>query len=101
MEDHTRIMPPTSAQQSTKTVEQVLSSAFHELFDLPQVDLDDDFFLLGGHSLLVIRLIRIIERELSVEIHHDVIFEERTVRRIALRITRETGACQEENSEIE
>ncbi|MEU7139766.1 phosphopantetheine-binding protein [Nocardia sp. NPDC046473] len=37
--------------------EQLLGELFAELLDVPTVGVDDSFFDLGGHSLLVIRLI--------------------------------------------
>ncbi|MFE9775275.1 amino acid adenylation domain-containing protein [Streptomyces sp. NPDC005931] len=63
-----------------------LRAMWAELLDLPAVEPDDDFFALGGNSLLALRLIGRMEAELGVELRFGEIFEAPTVRALAERI---------------
>ena len=51
-----------------------------------KVGLDDDFFGLGGHSLVGVRLFAKIKKTFQVDIELAVLFEARTVRQLALVI---------------
>ncbi len=45
-----------------------IASIFQRILEVPQVALDDDFFVLGGDSLLVTRVISAIARSCGVEL---------------------------------
>jgi acyl carrier protein len=47
------------------------------------VGLDEDFFNLGGHSLVGVRLMAKIKKAYLVDLDFGVLFEARTVRRLA------------------
>jgi acyl carrier protein len=66
-------------------IEARLRSLFATLLDLDPGALgdDDDFFELGGDSLLVIKLVARIRRNLDVEISPGDIFDHPTVRGLA------------------
>jgi amino acid adenylation domain-containing protein len=51
-----------------------------ELLDLPAVRLDDDFFALGGNSLLALRMVNRLRTEHGVELALGEVFEARTPR---------------------
>jgi len=63
--------------------ESTLASVASELLRIPQIGPDDDFFLLGGHSLLGTQLIVRIREAFGVEIPLRTLFEQPTVRGLA------------------
>ncbi len=54
--------------------------------------LDDNFFEVGGHSLLVVRMADAIEREFGVEVGLTEIFQQPTLRQLAARLGRRPQA---------
>ncbi|MEU3567296.1 amino acid adenylation domain-containing protein [Kitasatospora sp. NPDC036755] len=63
-----------------------LCALWADLLELPAVAPDDDFFALGGNSLLALRLINRVRAELAVELPFGQVFEAATVRALAGRI---------------
>jgi amino acid adenylation domain-containing protein len=66
--------------------EELLAGLFAEVLGLERVGINDNFFDLGGHSLLVMRLISRIRAELGVELGVRAPFEAPTVARLAKRL---------------
>lgn len=57
----------------------VVAAAFRELFEVPAVGPDDDFFTLGGHSMLAIQLASRLRTQLGLRVPVRVILENPTV----------------------
>lgn len=54
--------------------------------DLSEFSDDDDFFQLGGHSLIMTRIQKAIADDLGVEVSMDELLRESTVNKISARV---------------
>ncbi|WP_160109738.1 non-ribosomal peptide synthetase [Pseudomonas izuensis] len=69
-------------------VEQVLASVWQELLEVEVIGRHDDFFALGGHSLLVVRMTARLRATLGIEVPVNVIFQHPTLIGLAGQIAR-------------
>ena len=89
--------PPVTASLKTSTakpeggVESVLAEWWQELLGVETVGLDDDFFDLGGHSLIAVRMFSKIKKTYQQDLNLSTLFEARTIRQLATLI-RKAGA---------
>lgn len=72
--------------QPTTIVEKKLCILWEELLGIEKIGIHDDFFHLGGNSLLTIQLLARIIKSLNVSITLKDIFENKTVKNIAEKI---------------
>ncbi|MDQ8031968.1 MAG: phosphopantetheine-binding protein, partial [Bordetella sp.] len=72
-----------AAAPARDALEQVVAASVAALLERPQVGIHDDFFQLGGHSLLVIRLVTRLRKQLRVEVEPGVVFDHPTVAQLA------------------
>lgn len=70
--------------------QKALASLWQNLLDVEQAGLDDDFFALGGHSLLVVRLIHEIKAQLHAEVPVADVFQYSTLGALADTIGQHT-----------
>jgi acyl transferase domain-containing protein/thioesterase domain-containing protein len=75
---------------SKDEVEAVLASWWQELLGVDNVGLDNDFFDLGGHSLIAVRLFSKIKKTYRLDLGLSTLFEARTIRQLA-QLIRQVG----------
>ena len=80
-----------------ESIEGTLAASWQDLLGVEQVGLDDDFFALGGHSLVGVRLFAKVKKTYRVDLELAVLFEARTVRQLAevIRKSRQPGRAEE------
>jgi amino acid adenylation domain-containing protein len=77
-----------SLEPSTPT-EEVLARIWCEMLDLKQVGTQDNFFNLGGHSLMLMRLVEKVKRRLNVNLGIAELFQNPTIEQMARRIDKQ------------
>lgn len=87
----TPFLPPRT------TLEQELAATWAELLGIDHVGAQDDFFQLGGHSLLTARLLLKTEKRYGVEVSLSDFFHEPTIAHLA-KTLESAQATQEERS---
>jgi thioesterase domain-containing protein/acyl carrier protein len=64
-------------------VAQTIASLWEDLLGVQGIGLHDDFFALGGHSLIAVRLVARLEKIFNVKLRLATLFEARTVQQLA------------------
>ncbi|WP_345623568.1 thioesterase domain-containing protein, partial [Streptomyces ziwulingensis] len=77
--------------------ETVLAELFEEVLGTDRVGIDDDFFALGGHSLLVVRLVSRIAAATGVPVPIRTVFQHSTVAGLATRFRGAAGPAAAED----
>ncbi|MCF2859655.1 amino acid adenylation domain-containing protein [Pseudoalteromonas sp. SMS1] len=86
---------PTQYRAPSSVLETGLARQFAALLKVERVGLDDDFFLLGGHSLLVMRLVASIEAQLNLTIPLAKVIQHSNVGALAQYIEQQRQAVRE------
>lgn len=73
-------------------VERQLVAFWEELLGVDPVGVEDNFFDLGGHSLIAVRLFAMVKKTYKVEFPISVLFEAPTIAKCAAMIAARTGA---------
>ncbi|HEX6650301.1 MAG TPA: beta-ketoacyl synthase N-terminal-like domain-containing protein, partial [Pyrinomonadaceae bacterium] len=68
--------------------EKTIASVWREVLQIDRVDVDDNFFDLGGHSLLIVRLQYLLQQLLQAELTVTDLFEYPTIRSLAKHLSR-------------
>lgn len=77
---------PREVEAGSDAVEQTVAALIAELLDMPAVGRDENFLLLGGHSLLGAQLVIRVAEAFGVELGLRELFDDPTPRSIAARI---------------
>jgi amino acid adenylation domain-containing protein len=67
-------------------IEQVLQAIWSELIGVERIGIRDDFFKLGGHSLLGARIVSRVRDELEVDLPLSTMFDRRTIEGLAAAV---------------
>lgn len=79
--------PTGDASLSEKPVgdtEQRLAQLWHELLEIPEIGRDDDFFTIGGHSLMALRLFSRINRDFGRNLPLSSLISHPTIRSLSI-----------------
>lgn len=76
----------TPYREPSGRVEELVATRWAEALGLDRVGIDDDFFELGGESLLAMRILNALRRDFSVEMPARTIFDRPTVAAVAVFI---------------
>ena len=80
-----------ASEAGEENIESTLAGWWQDLLGVDQVHSDDDFFALGGHSLIGVRLFAKIKKTFHVDLELAVLFEARTLSQLA-DVIRKAGA---------
>ncbi|WP_282782436.1 non-ribosomal peptide synthetase, partial [Nocardia sp. CC201C] len=72
-------------------IEEIVAQIFADLLGLPRVGVDDDFFELGGNSLVATQVVARLSAALNAEVGVRVLFEAPTVAALAARVESHAG----------
>jgi amino acid adenylation domain-containing protein len=99
--DATNIVSDEIHAEPATEVERRIADAVTRLLQIDRIDLDDNFFLHGGHSLLGTQIIVQLANSFDVDLPLRVLFEAPTVRQLAEEVERRlyvnrTPVCEDE-----
>ncbi|CAM2828326.1 non-ribosomal peptide synthetase [Prescottella defluvii] len=78
----------------TTPVEEIVAGVFAEVLDVDRIGLGDDFFALGGNSLVATQVVSRLGAALDTRVPVRELFEASTVEALAARLTEHSGAAR-------
>jgi acyl transferase domain-containing protein/acyl carrier protein len=77
------VAPPINTAKPDDEIESVLAEWWQELLGVETIGADDDFFDLGGHSLIAVRMFSKIKKTYQQDLNLSTLFEARTIGQLA------------------
>ncbi len=74
-------------------IERNLAGFWQTLLGVEQVGVEDDFFDLGGHSLIAVRLFAMVKKSYRIEFPISILFEAPTIKKCAALISEQIGGA--------
>nr|MBP6601984.1 AMP-binding protein [Verrucomicrobiales bacterium] len=90
---------PLISRESTAT-EKSLTEMWSDFLRIPHPELDDDFFSLGGHSLLGMKLFVRIQKQFGISLPLATIFKAPTIRKLAALIDEKQSSLDPSETKI-
>ena len=90
--DTTHLQQVERYVQPRDPTERTLAKIWSDLLKLEKVGVHDDFFALGGHSLIATRLVSQLRKEFGLELPLRAIFENTTIESLALQVAERQAA---------
>ncbi|MGB8811618.1 MAG: polyketide synthase dehydratase domain-containing protein, partial [Paracoccaceae bacterium] len=81
----------TAYVEPRNDIERTLTGFWQDLLGVGQVGVEDDFFALGGHSLIAVRLFAMVKKAYRVDFPISILFEAPTIARCAAMIEDRIG----------
>jgi amino acid adenylation domain-containing protein len=79
--------PLTPGERGARTpLESFIVEVWRQVLRTPDIGIDDDFLAIGGHSLLAAQVTARLRAELGISVPHTLLFEHRTVARLAVAV---------------
>ena len=70
-------------RRPTGAIETLIAEVWSEVLDLDDISADDDFFALGGHSLMAMRVVGRLKKRMRLTIHMTAVFDHPKLRSLA------------------
>jgi acyl transferase domain-containing protein/thioesterase domain-containing protein len=80
---------PLAGDAGLDPVERAIAAVWRDLLGVDQIDRQDDFFALGGHSLVAVRLFARIRKEFAVDLPLATLFKAPTLAALAALVTQQ------------
>ncbi|MFV0491840.1 MAG: type I polyketide synthase [Pseudorhodobacter sp.] len=81
--------------EARNDIERTLTGFWQDLLGVEQVGVEDDFFALGGHSLIAVRLFAMVRKAYRVDFPISILFEAPTIAGCAALIEEQIGPQEE------
>ena len=82
-------MSDNNAGSQPNPVEQIVAAAWAELLEVDELDVNEDLFEVGAHSLMAMRVMLRLRRELGVELPVEMAFDHATVAELSQAVLEE------------
>lgn len=100
-ERHARPELETDYVAPSTDTERVVTELWEELFGIEPIGVQDNFFQLGGDSLMAIQLSTRLRDRLGVDLAVNDLFEEATIASVAVRVDRALEQARAQEAELE